>query len=804
MNSTNTAYQNAMHIQRALAAQQRGEVDLASHLFEQVLAGDPTHPDALHFLGLMRHRADKSSAALKMVEESIRAAPKNPHFLSNLGAIYAESGDRENAMRCYRKALSILPSLAEAQNNLGNLYLAANNPASALVCFRKAAACKQGYIEPIRGIGAALRAQGKKTEARQHLEAAIKTNPYDAALLLDMGSMLFEAGEKQAAIDLYKIASASNPGAVTAQMAYANALRDSEQFTEAELAYRQVLALDPNNIEALCYFADLLRRRKMLPEASGILAGAVNSASDNPITHFFLGAVYLDQEKHAEAAACFQRAIDLNPRWEVAFHNQGTAFALSGDHIKARQAYQNALAISPGYVLPQLGISSSLILEGDIENAIVALRKTIALDPDYYGTYMGLHMALQYSDQTSPQALLDAHLAFADRFEGPHISAWPDHSKTHTNTSDRRLRIGYVSGDFYNHSVAYFIEPILEKHNKEKFEIFCYSNSLMHDAFTDRIQKHADHWAVCAEWTDEELSNRIQADKIDILLDLSGHTAHNRLRTFARKPAPVQATWIGYPGTTGLKAMDYRITDDLLDPVGVTDSSHTEKLFRLDRRPATFRPPVANVPINPLVPALRSGTFTFASLNSPAKTSRHSILLWARILNALPNTRMIIGNADAPAYVDRLKQTFAEFGIGEDRLSLHPRVPTDQFLAMHNEIDICLDTFPYNGGTTTTLSIWMGVPTITLAGVTTASRCGTATMSQLGLKDFIAKTDDEYVACAQHFANDLPALSTLRTSMREILETSIYDATLATASLENALLDMWAQWCVQVNTANHE
>ncbi len=792
MNTHNSSYLNAQLIQQALTAHQRGDINGATQLFEQALARDPAHPDALHFLGLIRHRADKSTSALKMVEESIRAAPKNPHFLTNMGAIYAESGDNENAMRCYRKALSILPSLAEAQNNLGNLYLTIGNPESALACFRKAATFKRGYIEPQRGIAQALNAMGKYNDARKHLEDAVSAHPNDPNLPLDLGLILFESGEKNRAMQVYETAVKANPLAVNVLMTYANSLRDDERLADAEHIYRQVLALEPMHIEALCFFADLLRRRRLLNEAEPILTAVTIEAPDNAIGHFCLGALRLDQNLFKEAITCFERVCELSPKWALAIHNLGAAHALAGDHSTAKRAYAKALALNPADVQPQLGIASSLALEGNIDDAIVAYQHAIKIDPGHYETYMGLFMAMQYSDQISSQVLFNAHQSFAKQFETPLISTWPIH--TNSPDKDHRLRIGYVSGDLHHHAVAYFIEPILEKHDKRIFEVFCYANSMVNDTFTERIKKHAEHWTVCADITDDELFKKIQIDRIDILVDLSGHTAHNRLRVFARKPAPIQVTWIGYPGTTGMTAIDYRITDHMLDPVGVADTLHSEKLFRLAQMNAAFRPPMEKVPVSSL-PAITSGSFTFASLNGAAKTSRRVISLWSRILQRIPNAKLIIGNADAPAYIERLKTTFAEFGVNEQRISFHPRVPMTQFLNLHNQIDLCLDTLPYNGATTTLLGLWMGVPAITVAGHTTSSRCGVSILSQLGLTDFIATTDDEYVELAVRIANDLPALASLRMNLRALLEVSAGDANRATGLVESAYREMWGTWC---------
>jgi predicted O-linked N-acetylglucosamine transferase (SPINDLY family) len=286
----------------------------------------------------------------------------------------------------------------------------------------------------------------------------------------------------------------------------------------------------------------------------------------------------------------------------------------------------------------------------------------------------------------------------------------------------------------------------------------------------------------------------VRADGIDILVDLSGHTAHNRLPVFARKPAPVQVTWIGYAGTTGLAAMDYRITDRHLDPPGVTDAQHTEKLVRLPGCNVAFQPPSDAPPINAL-PALSTGRVTLASLNSPRKITPEAIVLWSRILAARPDARLLLGSANEESLREDMRSRFAQCGIDPDRIVFEPWRPMAEFLALHHGIDLALDPFPYNGGTTSCHALWMGVPLVTLAGDRTVSRCGASVLARAGLENLVAQDEDDYFECAIHMLSDLPALDELRRSMRDrILSTPGNDAIEVTRHLETAYRDMWRTW----------
>jgi predicted O-linked N-acetylglucosamine transferase (SPINDLY family) len=358
----------------------------------------------------------------------------------------------------------------------------------------------------------------------------------------------------------------------------------------------------------------------------------------------------------------------------------------------------------------------------------------------------------------------------------------------------RPLRIGYVSPDFKQHSVAHFIEPVLAAHDKSKFEVFCYSNNLMTDEVTQRIQSACAHWRVIADQSDEVVAKQIRDDGIDILVDLAGHTPQNRLLVFARKPAPVQATWIGYPNTTGLTTMDYRITDAFADPVGDSDRFHTEKLIRLPECFSCFEAPRESPQVCAL-PALATGHITFGSFNNPLKFTPAVIEQWLHILKRVPNSRLVLKyqGLDSAFMSALLRAQFGAHGIAPQRLDILGKdVSQFDHMNRYNQIDIGLDPFPYNGTTTTCDALWMGVPVITLAGRSHVGRVGVSQLTNIGLPELIGHNEDDYVDIAVALANDLPRLAALRSGLRERLKASpLMDAPRLTRNLEAVYREMW-------------
>jgi protein O-GlcNAc transferase len=439
--------------------------------------------------------------------------------------------------------------------------------------------------------------------------------------------------------------------------------------------------------------------------------------------------------------------------------------------------------------------------KGQFDEALIYVRRAVRIRPDNYGLYQNLVFSMLYNSRHVAHTLFSEHLQLARQFEGTLLPGVLPHANE--KTPNRRLKIGYVSPDFRRHSVAYFIEPILLSHSREHFELFCYSLTSLEDEVTARMKRYADQWKNIAGMEDHQAAELIRTEGIDILVDLAGHAYNSRILIFARKPAPVQASWIGYPATTGFSSMDYKIVDGYTDPPGVTEQFYSEKLMRLPGCFLCYLPDKDSPEVGTL-PVLISGEITFGSFNDFAKVTPEVVALWSAILKRIPDSTLML---KAISFSDRgihqyVNDMFAKHGIDSERIELLPFAASfPEHLSLYNQIDIGLDPFPYNGTTTTCEALWMGVPVVTLAGNTHASRVGVSLLSNIGLPELIAETPDEYVAIAVTLAADVNRLQSLRARLRAAMEQSpLTDAARFTLNLENCYRKMWETWCASGET----
>jgi protein O-GlcNAc transferase len=394
---------------------------------------------------------------------------------------------------------------------------------------------------------------------------------------------------------------------------------------------------------------------------------------------------------------------------------------------------------------------------------------------------------LHYDPSNTPELLFNEHVKWATR----HAPPAPARPHDNDRSPGRRLRVGYVSADFREHPVAHFILPILMSYDRDQLEVYCYSDVTQPDSATQRLRPFPNHWRETAGLPDETLTELVRSDRIDILVDLAGL----RLLAFARRPAPVQVTYFNYPDTTGMSAMDYRVTDELAEPTGVSEAYSTEHLVRLPHCGWCYDPG-ADVPeVNPL-PRSANGHVTFASLNNPIKHSEPTVVLWAKVLHAMPDSRLLLLGVDADPANPTLAARFASHGIGRERLRFAPQRPRRPYLELYHEADVALDPFPYNGGVTSCDALWMGVPLVTLEGNTYHSRQGVMLLTNLGLKDLIARTPEAYVDVAVALATDPARLAHLRSQLRSRMAASpIGDGAAFTRGLQAAYRAMWTRWC---------
>jgi predicted O-linked N-acetylglucosamine transferase (SPINDLY family) len=449
------------------------------------------------------------------------------------------------------------------------------------------------------------------------------------------------------------------------------------------------------------------------------------------------------------------------------------------------------------YADAYLNLGNALKDQGKLDDAVASYRRVLTLRPNYAQAHSNLLFCLNYRAGITQEEIYNESLQWADRF-GEGISTADTLTYANSRRTDRRLRIGYVSPDFRVHSVAFFVEPVIRAHNRKRVEIFCYANVKKPDNVTRRLQAEADHWFSVLGMDHEAVAARIREDRIDILVDLAGHTSNNSLPVFAYKPSPVQVTWLGYPNTTGLETMDYRLTDAVADPEGEADRLHSEKLIRLEHGFLCYQPP-ASAPEAGSLPCREGGSITFGSFNNLTKVTPEVVKAWAGILHAVPDSRLLL---KAKQFMDdetreRFREMFAREGITGERLEMHKKLPDPaDHLGLYSRVDIGLDPFPYNGTTTTCEALWMGVPVVTLLGARHAGRVGASIMHRVGLEELVAHSMDEYIELARALALDRKRLQEMRFSLRGRLhESELMNSGQFTNHLEDVYCQIWRKYC---------
>jgi protein O-GlcNAc transferase len=637
--------------------------------------------------------------------------------------------------------------------------------------------------------------QRQPEQAIKYLSRITLIDPANAVAWRNLGVAYSSAGDHGRAVSSFQHATNLRADYAVAHHALALSLVALGRVAEAIPSFQKTIGLNPKDHDAFYNFANALASIGELQAAESAFHVALSLNPEFTGAHCNLGKLYYSINECEMALRHLSRAVELSPYSAIAHKNLGAVFQQQGRLSDALVAYQTACRLQPDFV-EAIGNSGSVQLAlGDVGGATSSYREALRLKPDHAAVFSDYLFCLQNDHNISDEALYAEHRKFAAVIEGPRRALWTEHNNP--PIAERRLKIGYVSGDLRNHAVAFFLEPILALHDHNNFEVHIYSNHGQIDDMTKHLATYVDAWTPCLHLNDDQLVQKIQADGIDILVDLSSHTAYNRLPVFARKPAPVQVTHIGYGGTTGLDAMDYRITDEWLDPVGVTDQWHSETLVRLPGGGAAFQV-AACAPDVGRLPALAGRGITLACLNNPRKICQPVVALWSQILSRRADTRLLLGSVSDAALKTNLLGWFAEGGIDPARISFQPWMPLNDYLALHQQIDLALDPFPYNGGTTSYHSLWMGVPFVTLVGKRTMSRVGAGVLASVGLNDWIADNEDAYVSKVLAAISDLPALDSLRQNLRARLNNGDNSRSKrVVAELEAAYRNMWRQWCEQ-------
>jgi predicted O-linked N-acetylglucosamine transferase (SPINDLY family) len=694
----------------------------------------------------------------------------------------------------YREILERSPRNADAMNMFGVLCAQRGDPASALEWIGKAVGVDSQNAVYRFNFGKILLQLGRTREACGALERAAALDPGNTEAHNELGLALGEVGSFEAAEAAFRKALSVDPGYWAAHNNLGLLLHRVGRHEEAGVSLRRAIEIEPQSPGTLGNLGLVLRTQGRAAEAVDAYRAALALSPEDPALLTNLGNALADLVRHEEAVACFRDAVAAAPNHASAYYNWGSLYLRSEQFQSASEKFRAALAIDPHLGEAEVGLASALLDLGRIDEAIEACRRALLLRPHDPDAHSRLLFTLLHSAEVGPRQVFEEHREWARKHTDSFSSGFPRHANS--REPERRLRIGYVSGDFRHHSVAQFFEPVLARHDRGAFEIFCYHNLLRADETTERLRGSADSWCEIASLVDAAVADRVRADRIDILVDLSGHTKFNRLLVFARRPAPVQVTWLGYLNTTGLDAIGYRITDARATPQGSLDALHSERLVRLPDSQWCYQPPL-DCPEVSTPPAVREKRpVTFGVFSSLAKIGPRVIALWCKLLERVPEARLLIMGLGLDSMRDEYLSRFAAQGAAPARVELRGFQSFRDYLAMHDAVDVMLDTFPYAGGTTTCHALWMGVPVISLVGDSAASRGGASVLGTIGLDELVAATSDEYLDKACALAGDLARQSTLRAGMRARMSASpLMDAARFTRHLEKAYRSMWRDWC---------
>ncbi|WP_408226495.1 O-linked N-acetylglucosamine transferase family protein [Paraburkholderia sediminicola] len=741
----------ALVLQTALQHHHQAEFDDAEALYRAILEAMPHHADVLYNLGVLLGQTNRAVGAVPLFERILGFQPHNGQYWAAYISALIDTGEIAAAWL----ALEMGQKQGLKGPAVDGLIVRMANPARVIPTFP---------------------ASVNKPQA-EGATAAHTKGPVAEVVNADTGKPGISVGRRISQPEMNRFTALYNKGQVTEAVKLARsltqrfpadgsswrwlgiALHRLGRYEGALNPLRKAAELLPEDAESRILLADTLRLKGLHAEAENFCRAIIAINPDYAEAHRVLGMTLVHQGRVADGFAAARRAIELAPNDSTVHNTLGVLQLDLGFMADAEQNFRVALEKNPKDAVAA-------------DNFLFSLTHNPGIDHD---------------------TLFAEHVKFAQQHEAPIRAQWPRHINKRTST--RKLKVGFVSGDLFRHAVASYLLPVMEHLAQDSsISLHVYSNHIAEDDYTHMLRNCTDEWHQVAGMQDTQLANMIRDARIDILFDLSGHTGRNRLLTFARKPAPIQVSWMGYPATTGLNAMDYYFADKFSVPFGPSERQFTEKIVHLPAA-ATFKPEQSSPPVN-ILPAMHNGYITFGSFNRLGKLRRDVIAVWAELLKAVPSSRMLLGAIANDDDERRLTEWFVSEGVTLERLTFRRRSTIPVYLQQHFQVDICLDTFPYTGSTTVLNSLWMGVPTLTMAGETVPGRAAATWLSHAGLDAFVATDKQDFVAKGIAFATDITALADLRNGLRERCATSAaFRPDVVAAGVSRALRIMWQRWC---------
>jgi predicted O-linked N-acetylglucosamine transferase (SPINDLY family) len=744
-------------LDQAVQHHRAGRLSEAEVLYRKVLSERPNDPDALHLLGLIAFQTDRHPLAVDLITRAISAQPSNAESHHHLGLALRAFRRNQEGISAFVSALRLKPDYAQAHNDLGAALKDQGRLEDATRAYRDALRCDPKLPEAHFNLGLAMQQQGDHAQAMSCFRNALSLKPAFADAYNSVGNLFFERQEIDAAADAYAQAVRANPRHAEAHSNLGVIHQMRGDMTAAAEAYHRAIELQPSYAPA----------------------------------HNNLGLLRKTEGKLDEAIAAYRQSLALQPEYPAALKNLALVLQMKGDPDQSMECYRKAIAMAPNDPTGYDGMGNVLRTCGRLDEALACFDRAISLQPSNAIWHSQRLFTLLFHPRVDDAELLRESRHWNDLHAQPLRHLIYPH--TNDKVPDRRLRVGYISPNFNDHVLAFFHSTLFRNHDRRTVELVCY-NVGRTVPFTLTMRGYADLWRDCQLMDDDRLAGQIRADRIDILVDLTMHMGGNRLLLFAQKPAPVQVTWSAYPGTTGLEAIDYRLTDPYLDPPGQHDQNYSEKSIRLPDTFWCYDPLQVDLPFTEL-PALRQGHVTFGSMNNICKVNPEVLRMWSAVLEKVETSRMVI-LADPGEYLQGMLAVLVKEGVDPRRVEFVPRRERREYLQLYNRLDIILDTFPYNGHTTTLDALWMGVPVVTRVGQRVVSRAGLCLLSNLGLGEMAAHGSEEFVTIAAALAADLPRLASLRATLRDrIAGSPLMDGARFARNVETAYRQMWRTWC---------
>ncbi|MDG4474792.1 tetratricopeptide repeat protein [Thiovibrio frasassiensis] len=752
-----TSFDIEQALAKAIKNHQAGNLQQAEKLYREILSLKPNHAETLHGLAIIACQCRQYTAAVSLFQKAIHEEPTKAVYYYNLGNAFKDLGRFNEALPCYGQALRLKPDYIEALNNLGIIFHSQGKFDEAIAAYHEALQLKPDHADALYNLANTLYSQGRTQESLLSAQKALAAKEDSPEVYTLLGYIFHKQKKWEAAVKCFQHALHLSPTTAIHYSNLALAFQEQGKLDEAVACYQKAIELDPDSAIVYNNLGNLLNKQDRLLDAESCLRQALKLMPDCAEMHGNLGGILRSQGRFTEAEASLRMALDIMPDYASAYNN----------------------------------LANTLMAQGYLAEAEANFRRALELKPDFIEAHSSLLFALNYHPDKSGEAIFETYQEYDKLFGFPHRNKWQRH--TNSRVVNRRLKVGYVSPDFRHHSARHVLEPLLAHRDKKVLEVYAYAELSREDTKTALYKGYVDHWIPTAGLTDDALAEHIRADAIDILVDLAGQTTNNRLGVFARKPAPISVSWIGCGYTTGLTAIDYYLTDRAMAPAG-SEKFFSETPWRLTTPGFTYRPAEGMGSVNPL-PAIARGHVTFGTLTRAIRINHRTIRVWSEILKQVANSRLVIdsSNFKDTALQTALAKKFAAHGISRERLEIGFHSPPWDVL---RGMDIMLDCFPHNSGTTLVESLYMGVPFVTLAGRPSVGRLGSAVLEGVDHPEWIARTEDEYVKIAVALASDLPQLAALRIVLRKELETGpLMDEPSFARKLESAYREMFAKWC---------